>query len=241
MTLDKKIQGSLFKEEEHFLSEARRLLEQKGDTSIDWIHAYEELTSKYSKLLHDTSKLVKISDHSQRHLRLKNYKIQELADTDNLTGLPNRRGSMKLIHNEVQKCLRYKIPLALFIMDIDFFKLVNDTWGHATGDLVLKNLSDNLRSTLRSCDILGRWGGEEFILILSETDAEGAKTIAEKIRSHIETSAFISEKDKINITISLGGTMYNNGMNLDNNLEIADKALYESKENGRNRVTFYEI
>lgn len=232
---------SLFIDEEEHLSEALKLLEKQEDDSIDWTRAYQDLVTRYAKLLQHTSKLVKISDHTQKNLQSANSKIQKMADTENLTGLPNRRGSLKLIENEISKSLSYETSLALFILDIDFFKAVNDSWGHATGDLVLKQLAKEMRENLRNQDILGRWGGEEFILILSDTNLKGAKILSEKIRKNIEKFFVKSGKNKISVTVSMGGTIFNHGVNLDKNLEYADLALYKSKKNGRNRISFYEI
>lgn len=232
--------NSLFWDEEEHLLQAYKLLERSNDKSIDWVTAYREMTSRYGKLLQHTSKLVKISDHAQKNLKKANSKIQEMADTDNLTGLLNRRGARKLIEEEVRKCYRNQTSLALFLMDIDYFKTVNDTWGHMAGDRVLKELAKDMRNNLRVQDILGRWGGEEFILILPDTNQEGANTLSEKIRRNIEKTPIKAGEEKLKITMSLGGTFYDFSKNLDRNLDYADRALYKSKQNGRNRITFYE-
>ncbi|MBN2656413.1 MAG: GGDEF domain-containing protein [Spirochaetales bacterium] len=231
---------SLFSNEEKYLAFAQALIENGDDESTEWSIAFQEMTAQYAKLLKQTAKLVKISDHAQKSLQLANSRIQQMADSDNLTGLPNRRGSLKLIEQEISKSLRYGTPLSLFLVDIDHFKKINDTWGHGVGDLVLQKISELMKENLRNHDLLGRWGGEEFIIALADTDLTGAETLSEKLRNKIEKSLISIEKAEISFTASFGGTIYSHDMSLEKNIDLADKALYRSKRAGRNRISMYE-
>ena len=120
-------------------------------------------------------------------------------------------------------------------MDIDKFKHINDEYGHNIGDLVLKTLADVIKENIRETDCFARWGGEEFVLLLPETEQKGAIALAEKIRNAVEKKNFNLAS---NVTISIGVSTYNKGETLESIYSRADKALYASKEQGRNQVTF---
>ena len=165
--------------------------------------------------------------------------LQRLAEYDDLTGLLNRRVFNQIASAGLENAKRYHHSLSLLLMDIDYFKDVNDTYGHTYGDDVLKKLSSLIQKNIRSSDVLARWGGEEFIVLLSETSLEQAKIAAEKMRALIQYKEFITpEGQQLAITISLGLTkvevMGEDSLNIAFN--NADKALYTAKENGRNRV-----
>lgn len=163
------------------------------------------------------------------------------SNIDFLTGLNNVRQFNKLynmlINNEKNS---YRIFSLLYI-DVDFFKNVNDTYGHENGDIVLRKLSEILKKTCRSIDIISRNGGEEFSVILLDCPYERALEIAERIRKNVENTPIeLSNKTKINITISIGVASYPNPIsNLDMLRESADKALYEAKKTGRNKVVSF--
>jgi diguanylate cyclase (GGDEF)-like protein len=147
---------------------------------------------------------------------------------------------MKRIREEIAQAEQIGSSFTLLLLDIDHFKKVNDSFGHSSGDAVLKQTAQLMRENLRTQDLLGRWGGEEFLILLSRTDLQGARIFSEKVRLAVEKNTMICEGHDINITISIGGALYHPDSNMDRNLEMADKALYRSKDNGRNRVEFYE-
>ena len=155
-------------------------------------------------------------------LLVKNKKIQKEAYYDELTKIYNRRGVL----NEVKN----KSPGNILFFDIDHFKKINDTYGHDFGDFVLEEIGKILKNTFRKSDIIGRWGGEEFIVVLPETKYEDALKLAEKLRKIIENHDF----DGVRITISIGVSEYNG--NFEESLKKADEALYNAKNSGRNQV-----
>lgn len=160
-------------------------------------------------------------------------RVEELSVTDRLTGLYNRMKLDEVFTYELERSRRYETPMAIIILDLDHFKSVNDTHGHHVGDQVLQDLADVLRDGERASDTLGRWGGEEFLIILPETDFDGALQRAELICKAIAAHPFPVVGTK---TASLGVTAYREGDTETSLLERADDALYRAKENGRNRV-----
>ncbi|MCC6063790.1 MAG: GGDEF domain-containing protein [Thermocrinis sp.] len=173
-------------------------------------------------------------------LEEKNRELQELAYYDPLTGLPNRRFFFEhasLIFEEVK---RYEKPLSLLVIDIDHFKRINDTYGHDVGDLVLKTFADVLRGIVRKSDICARLGGEEFVVLLPNTDLEGARVLAERIRTAVAKNPVKHGSIVIVFTVSIGASQYRKGMQGINELiKEADIALYRAKEGGRNRVEVF--
>jgi len=163
--------------------------------------------------------------------------VQQLATMDELTGVFNRRGLFQLGQREVERALRYHRSLSVMMLDIDQFKRVNDTYGHLAGDRVLRALADCCRENLRALDIVGRYGGEEFFLILPETDIEEALLIGERLRRAIEQMRIVFGEDVISITVSLGvATMTPAISDLTTLIEHSDRALYLAKQAGRNCV-----
>jgi diguanylate cyclase (GGDEF)-like protein len=165
-------------------------------------------------------------------------KLIHLSRTDDLTGLLNRRALIERLGDEVLRSRRYKADLALIICDIDYFKEINDTYGHDAGDKVLRIISTVIKELLRQTDMIGRYGGDEFLLILPETSLEGAKEIAERIRHAVEEYEInIGFAKPIKTTLSLGVAQFNVEKEDTNNLiKRADNALYVAKGKGRNRV-----
>lgn len=161
---------------------------------------------------------------------------QELL-TDPLTGANNRRAYDRTIENEMSRYLRYKRPFSMLLLDVDHFKKINDTYGHAIGDKCLKEIIKRIKPALRDTDFLARYGGEEFIVILPETGGEIAKEAAERMRSIVENIEFLHKNELVKITISIGVTQV---MPSDENQETifhrTDQALYKAKNSGRNRV-----
>ncbi len=164
--------------------------------------------------------------------------ILKHATLDALTGFYNRRQLDERLKQEVSSARRQKRNLCAIMIDIDYFKSVNDTYGHTAGDLVLKSVSRVIKKQLRDYDIAGRYGGEEFLILLPYTKLDEAKNVAERLRIAVENdlidiSKINPEKDKINVTISLGAAQYKNGSDF---IKCADDALYKAKKSGRNKV-----
>ncbi len=166
------------------------------------------------------------------------HELERLAQTDVLTGLANRRHFMFLAEQELSRTTRYGGDLSVLMADIDYFKKVNDTYGHQSGDLVLKKFGDLCREAFRNIDVVGRIGGEEFAVILPETGSTQAIEAAERLRSIVDTARVPLDKGMpLHFTISIGVTsMEATDTNLDTLLGIADKALYAAKHGGRNQV-----
>ncbi len=173
-------------------------------------------------------------------LEEKNRELQELAYYDPLTGLPNRRFFFEHASLIFEEAKRYEKPLSLLIMDIDRFKKINDTYGHDVGDLVLKTFAGVLRGIVRKSDICARFGGEEFVVLLPNTDLDGAKVLAERIRTTVAKNMVEHRSIVIVFTVSIGASQYRKGMqSIDELIKEADIALYRAKEGGRNRVEVF--
>ncbi len=163
--------------------------------------------------------------------------VQRLAITDGLTGLFNRRHFMELAQNEFERARRYKRPLSVLIFDIDYFKVVNDTYGHPFGDKVLQAVASLCKEKLREADPIARYGGEEFIALIVEAGADHAKMVGERLRMEVEKMVIPHEKGEARITVSVGITEQNEDTpTLEVLITRADQALYVAKTKGRNRV-----
>lgn len=175
---------------------------------------------------------------NKRQLESANTKLQELALRDGLTGLLNRRYWESCLEREFARHQRYDNPVSLVIFDIDHFKRVNDTYGHQTGDEVIRETARITSQLVRETDFAGRYGGEEFVVLLPGTTLDGAAQFAERLRSTIERQQIDYQGSPLTFTISLGvATLADDMAGYQALLERADKALYQSKEGGRNRVT----
>ncbi|CAD5106903.1 sensor domain-containing diguanylate cyclase [Zestomonas carbonaria] len=162
--------------------------------------------------------------------------IEALATTDMLTGLPNRRGFDLLAGQALREAQRNQEPLSALLIDIDHFKALNDSHGHLAGDQVLSSFASRLRDSLRQSDILCRWGGEEFIVLLKNTDHHAAYQLAEKLRQRINDSSFRFAEAELKVETSLGLTELRADDTLHSLISRADHALYRAKQSGRNRV-----
>lgn len=172
---------------------------------------------------------------SQKDTFLKQIQLEKMAIEDKLTGLYNRTKLDEVLTHQLQRSSRYNESIGLLIIDIDFFKSVNDTYGHLVGDKILVKITELIKSNLRSSDTLFRWGGEEFIILSLETHKEEAINIAQKIRKHIkeETLEIIGTK-----TISVGVTTNHEGDDINSIIKRADEALYIAKNSGRDCVKY---
>lgn len=162
-----------------------------------------------------------------------NQKLHHMAMRDSLTGIFNRAFMEQLIGDAINRSRRSNTPLSLLMIDIDSFKQVNDTWGHTAGDAALKTLVGLLQSNKRSTDYLGRWGGDELLLLLTDTDLSGAANLAEKLRRLVCEASFPHRQQ---LTISLGASRYQEGDSPAGFIARADAAMYHAKRGGRNRV-----
>ncbi|MFH1157573.1 MAG: sensor domain-containing diguanylate cyclase [Pseudomonadota bacterium] len=166
--------------------------------------------------------------------------LLRLAATDPLTGAFNRREFTALADHEGVRSNRYNRPLSILMLDLDHFKRLNDTYGHAAGDKALQRFTTLCCNTLRTVDVFGRWGGEEFVALLPETDAKGAAVIAERLRKIVSQSVLIHNSQRIVVTVSIGIAQYRSGeTTIDAPLGRADAAVYDAKKAGRDRISVY--
>ncbi len=156
--------------------------------------------------------------------------------TDPLTGALNRSTLDSVFQKEVSLSKRHHSNLSLFILDVDFFKVINDTYGHAAGDMALKSITHCIHETVRESDHVFRIGGEEFAVLLNSTDSVGAEILTERLRKAAQALPIKHADHEFNITVSIGVVQYSEGDTLDNLMEEADKALYKAKNTGRNKT-----
>lgn len=161
---------------------------------------------------------------------------RELASRDPLTGLLNRRHMLELLHLEQRRCLRGVRTMLLAQLDIDHFKSINDTYGHGVGDLALQTFADRVRENIRSSDVFSRWGGEEFVLLLSDTYVEGAMLTLQRVREAVQNAVIDGGPVSLKMTVSIGLAAHIAGESIEVTLDRADKALYCAKRAGRNQV-----
>lgn len=169
-------------------------------------------------------------------LALRRYTdLEDLAYGDELTELPNRRGATRQLDVLISRARRHGHQLALLLIDADRFKAINDEHGHAIGDVVLRELSARLRERVRREDVVGRWGGEEFVVALPETTPDGAAAVAESLRAGVSGTPISADGTELSVTISIGVAAWT-GQELDDLVARADQALYAAKAAGRDRV-----
>ncbi|MEW5736503.1 MAG: PleD family two-component system response regulator [Thermodesulfobacteriota bacterium] len=212
--------------------------------SADKVRGLELGASDYVVKPFDEGELVaRVNTHLRlkelyESLQEKNRQLQELANRDGLTGLYNHRYFQEALSKDFQRSLRYHESLSCVLLDIDYFKKFNDTYGHQTGDVVLKTLGGIIEASLRETDLAARYGGEEFALVLYHTPGPAAFMVAERLRQTVERHDFIAADLTLKVTISVGVATYPNQEIPDHKtlVECADKALYKAKEQGRNRV-----
>ncbi len=168
--------------------------------------------------------------------------LERLATQDSLTGIANRRYFLEIASRIIEQARRYQRPVSVVMIDVDHFKEMNDTFGHKTGDKVLIHITRCFQSCLRKVDILGRYGGDEFVILLPETTKEGARRLSERLMQAVAQQLITAGGVTIPITLSMGlaSNINEPDLSLDELLQRADRALYDSKLNGRNRLTSYE-
>ncbi len=183
-------------------------------------------------LLQDRLKVME-EETEQLRGRVREERIQAMTDT--LTGIPNRMAFDERIADEVARWKRFHTPLALLVWDVDKFKVINDNYGHKAGDKVLKTVAHTLQSQVRETDFLARFGGEEFVLIMTGTELPVIQEVADKLRESVAACGFHFRGNSVQVTISCGIALFTEGDNPEGVFDRADQALYRAKENGRNR------
>ncbi len=163
--------------------------------------------------------------------------LQRAADQDALTNIGNRRFSEVNLVAALQAYHQASDPFGVLLVDVDDFKLVNDTYGHLVGDQMLKLVAETLQYSVRASDYVGRWGGEEFVVVLYDVSLHHIETIAEKLRRLVEKNSLITEKGEIGVTVSIGGTLVCSEDTFKSIYQRADENLYQSKREGKNRIT----
>jgi len=189
----------------------------------------EEKIAGATIMFHDIS--------SQIVLISKIKELQRKSSYDSLTGLPNRMMFEKALNARFEEMQRNKRAFGIAFIDIDNFKTINDTYGHNIGDLVLQMVAKKLNSALRPYDVIGRWGGEEFIVIVPHVDREQLHAVSSRLRSMVERASLFTGESVIKVTLSVGATLSKMDDTIDSLIKRADKLMYISKTTGKNRVT----
>jgi len=234
-----------------------------GTRSIESLRReFEAIIGHYEKILKQTIKITRMGDIYQKKMLLayeqielqrrelkeineeikqKNEELTEaykkveiLARTDSLTKLSNRRDIMEKLEYEVARFERNKKPFSLVLGDIDSFKSVNDQYGHDFGDFILMSIAEIMKSLARKQDSIGRWGGEEFLILLPETSIQNGAEIAERIRETISTLPFKMNNLKFSVTMTFGVSAFDPAMSIDQCIVQADQAMYKGKRSGKN-------
>lgn len=195
----------------------------------------KNLGERFNKQLRQLEKLARISDRYQKMMRDLNLALNEASNRDVLTGLGNRRLLMERLKEETERANRTGGKYALAMLDVDHFKQVNDTFGHETGDRVLIEIANTVQDGLREYDVCGRWGGEEFLIMMPETTSSDAVKIMDRVRSKIAAIRVRAEANEVAVTASTGIAQYHTGESFSQAIHRADAALLEAKRGGRDR------
>ena len=226
------------------LKEVPVIMLTSQDELVLKVRALEEGASDYIvKPFHEEELLARVKVHLklkflQDELRMKNEEVLQLAGIDHLTGFSNRHRFMESFERELFRSKRHKMDLSFVILDIDFFKQINDRFGHLVGDAVLIQVGRMIAQRVRLSDLVGRYGGDELILLLPQTHLNGATILTEEIRVQIESSEYTGASDPLKITISAGVGSYPHLSltTVDELVLKTDEALYRAKAYGRNRI-----
>ena len=216
-----------------------KLLMEANEGLSDLNLSYEKLLADYKHEKMQAEKLSEELKEANDKLSEANLQLKDTSVRDYLTGLYNRRYLFDFLDNEANRAQRYGVHFSIMIFDIDFFKKVNDTYGHQSGDLVLKAISEKTALMKRSTDLLARYGGEEFVVVMPQTESRGAMTIAERLRKAVEGMNIPVDGQTVKITISAGVATYvpqSEKFTIEEFIDKADKALYDAKNSGRNKV-----
>jgi diguanylate cyclase (GGDEF)-like protein len=214
-------QASLMKEREFYrvaVAEEERLSSLVLDQNLSLKDAYEKIR------------------RLNEELEKANSELEQIAAFDSLSGLLNRRSLFTRIAIEIERSIRLDVPLTGLMMDIDLFKNINDNFGHQCGDGVIREIGTRLLAGLRKYDYAGRYGGEEFFVVLSNSTDQQAQGIAERFRKDMEEMRVDCGGDRIGVTVSIGVGLYAHGESQESWIERTDRAMYRAKESGRNRI-----
>lgn len=224
---------------EHFRTQ-QQMLDRLTQISDKYQLAERERGLSYAEQLQrkvrQVEKIVRISDGYQSMLQDFNARLTAISTHDELTGLPNRRYMQERLTQVVAQSARTGENFSIALADIDFFKKINDSAGHATGDKVLTRVAACMRDSMRDYDICARWGGEEFLILFAYCDQAHAVQLAERVRLAIESIDTSDLHDGLTLSASIGFTVFRQGEDIDTTLRRADDALYQAKAAGRNRV-----
>ncbi len=211
---------------------------QPGQNSIDSVSYWGKMLA----LIAPVVLVAYITTMLRADIRYAVTRIKRISDTDELTGVYNMRAFSAILRRTFQQCVRHDHPLSIVMLDSDNLKAVNDAHGHEAGNRLLQHLIRKVSEELRRSDTIARYGGDEFTILLPETDRKGAIETAERIRKSIETSQFDVRGTNVTATVSLGVAGYpEDGGNVDIIIDKADKALYRAKKRGRNQTATYEV
>ena len=229
-------------------AERMRKAREEGPQTFEWIakkksgHLFwVEVNIRFIVLGGEERFIVTVHDITDR--KQMEEELRRLSTLDSLTGLLNRRQFFALAQQEYERFRRYHRPLALIMADIDYFKMINDQHGHLIGDQVLQAVAETLQRNLRQVDILGRYGGEEFVMVLPETDTATAHASAERLRAAIARMVIPTAQGSVSVTLSLGVAAISDGhpLGLEQLLDSADQMLYQAKQAGRNCVVVWDV
>lgn len=224
-----------------FAAESNVLLQEveakRDPESIDEL--FSAMTSSSSWLLGEVDQMRKELERTREQLDAMSSELREaqhLAISDPLTGLPNRRGIDATLQREISRARRHKVSLCLTVLDLDHFKKINDSYGHVIGDMALIHVAETLKSSLRDVDLLARFGGEEFMVIMPDTALMGAEFGVNRLLQHLQSRPLVVDKLKIPLCFSAGVAQWTFDENALQLIARADKALYAAKAAGRARV-----
>lgn len=225
------------------------LTSYNDETSI--VRGFEAGATDYiTKPFRQTELKARVLCHAQNkqmsaQLRVTNSMLEKMMEElklqgykDPLTNLYNRKYILEEMIAWKKQNTETRKNAFLFMMDVDKFKTINDTYGHATGDYALYTLADILRKSVNGDAVIGRWGGDEFLIFLLDTNSEAAKEVAENIRKNVAAYSFAYEDNSFTCSVTIGTTPFDPGLRIEENLELADKALYAGKDKGRNCISF---
>lgn len=222
--------------EEQTIKEFRTLADRTAKTDPELSRQLDVFVERFAKLSRRFTKTLTISDSYQAQLRDLNLRLEVLARTDLLTGLANRWETTSRLEAERCRMERHGPVFSIILGDVDHFKEVNDAYGHLGGDLTLRTVANVLRKSLRTEDLCARWGGEEFMILLPQTDAVQARVVADKLNAMVRKSVTVWEDKRIKVTMSFGVGAFAPGMTIDEGIRRVDDALYAAKGRGRDTV-----
>jgi len=228
----------IFDREQEIICEADRLLTEKGLEPVAYKAHFSRLLEDYKRLLKQMKTMVKMSDIMQSKLNSLSGELEKLSQTDGLTGLCNRRFLNELYQREWNKAMDEQTPLGVLMVDIDYFKKYNDTFGHLAGDICLQKIAGALEETVKKSNTYaGRYGGEEFLVLLPGMDMEQCAEAAQHIMDTIKTMNIpcaAGLEGRVSVSIGIGRMIPVKGAEPDSLINAADQALYRAKKEGRN-------